>query len=401
VASLFLSLFLIAFTIQPAKAQPGTIYINPDGSITPPTANITSYGNLTHFFYTFTGNNYLPIVVNRSNIMINGMGYLLQASGGNGFSLTRMDNVTIVNTTITNSVVGIWLDGSSGNVLSGNNVTENSGYGIELGHSSDNVLSDNNITANSCGIALEYSSDNNTLTSNIVAANSIYGIWLDSSSNNRIFHNGFLNNTQQTNASNSTEAWDDGYPSGGNYWSGYTGVDQKNGPYQNMTGSDGIGDTTYTICANNTDHYPLMGTFYSYEVHVQNSSIWPLLGVTLISNSTITHFLAPFSFEHDCIVFMSFNVTGKQGSTGFCRVAIPKDIMNVTFIVFVNGTEIPYTILSCSNANISYLYFTYTHSTKQVIITPEFPSFLILPLLMIITLLGAIAFKKRATKTRR
>jgi hypothetical protein len=95
---------------------------------------------------------------------------------------------------------------------------------------------------------------------------------------------------------------------------------------------------------------------------------------------------------------MSFNVTGKQGSTGFCRVAIPKDIMNVTFIVFVNGTEIPYTILSCSNANISYLYFTYTHSTKQVIITPEFPSFLILPLLMIITLLGAIAFKKRATK---
>jgi uncharacterized protein (DUF2141 family) len=52
--------------------------------------------------------------------------------------------------------------------------------------------------------------------------------------------------------------WDDGYPSGGNYWSDYSGTDVYSGPYQNVTGSDGIGDIPYVIDANNTDHYPLV-----------------------------------------------------------------------------------------------------------------------------------------------
>ena len=52
--------------------------------------------------------------------------------------------------------------------------------------------------------------------------------------------------------------WDDDYPSGGNYWSDYTGVDEYSGPYQNETGSDGIGDTPYVIDENNQDNYPFM-----------------------------------------------------------------------------------------------------------------------------------------------
>jgi len=34
-----------------------------------------------------------------------------------------------------------------------------------------------------------------------------------------------------------------------------------NGPSQNVTGSDGIGDTPYVIDANSIDHYPLMNVF--------------------------------------------------------------------------------------------------------------------------------------------
>jgi hypothetical protein len=53
--------------------------------------------------------------------------------------------------------------------------------------------------------------------------------------------------------------WDDGYPSGGNYWSDYVGVDVEMGPNQDLPGSDGLGDTPYNIDASNTDHYPWFG----------------------------------------------------------------------------------------------------------------------------------------------
>jgi parallel beta-helix repeat protein len=106
-------------------------------------------------------------------------------------------------------------------------------YGIVLDYSSNNSVSGNNITNNSAGIYLH-------------------------SSNNTIYHNNFINNTSQVYSSGSTSVWDDGYPSGGNYWSDYAGVDSYSGPYQDQAGSDGIGDTPYVIDGNNRDNYPLM-----------------------------------------------------------------------------------------------------------------------------------------------
>jgi parallel beta-helix repeat protein len=160
--------------------------------------------------------------------------------------------------------------------LSGNNVANNVkgielSYDVELGRigcfSDNNVLSGNNVTANNEEGILLSSSSNNTLSGNNVANNG-YGIWIvsisfhpltKSASGNSIYHNNFINNTpQELIGGGYANTWDDGYPSGGNYWSDYAGVDVKRGLNQNMDGNDGVGDTPYVIDANNTDRYPLM-----------------------------------------------------------------------------------------------------------------------------------------------
>jgi len=121
------------------------------------------------------------------------------------------------------------------------------------------VFSGNNVTNNPVGVALENCSGS-TLVGNSFQSNLFSGIHLSRSSNNLIFHNNFVENTQQVHVEESgyINTWDNGYPSGGNYWGSYTGVDVYSGPYQNETGSDGIGDTEYVIDAYNRDRYPLM-----------------------------------------------------------------------------------------------------------------------------------------------
>jgi parallel beta-helix repeat protein len=94
-----------------------------------------------------------------------------------------------------------------------------------------------------------YSSYSNSISGNNITNNG-YGIYLYFlSSYSGIFHNNFINNGQQVYSLDSVNVWDDGYPSGGNYWSDYVGVDVD---------GDGIGDTPYIIDADNRDRYPLM-----------------------------------------------------------------------------------------------------------------------------------------------
>jgi hypothetical protein len=75
--------------------------------------------------------------------------------------------------------------------------------------------------------------------------------------NNLIIHNNIRSNTPPI-CYDLYNTWDDGYPSGGNYWGNYTGADEKSGIDQSEMGSDGIGDEPYVISSNNRDHYPLM-----------------------------------------------------------------------------------------------------------------------------------------------
>jgi len=48
------------------------------------------------------------------------------------------------------------------------------------------------------------------------------------------------------------------YPTGGNYWAGYSGTDNNKGTGQDILGSDGVGDSSYTITGIWNDNYPRM-----------------------------------------------------------------------------------------------------------------------------------------------
>jgi len=160
---------------------------------------------------------------------------------------------------ITNNGIGFWISWSSNNnVVSENNIIANERQGIMLDKSSNNIISVNNIISNkACGVYIRESSDNHIFGNYI--SNDGVGIYLNGSSNNMIFHNNFIDNGKHVLIDGSFyNTWDDDYPSGGNYWSGYTGLDDRSGTNQNQPGSDGIGDSPYVIDENNMDWYPLM-----------------------------------------------------------------------------------------------------------------------------------------------
>ena len=293
---LLVGMLTLAFNIQPVKAG-GTIYIRADGSIDPPTAPIQRDGDV----YTFTDNIYDEIVVERDNIVIDGNGYTLQGSGtGTGIYLSGRTNVTVRNTQIKTFYYGIWLGFSSNNSISGNNIANNydgiwlypscnynsiSGnniannvYGIWLYSSCNyNSISGNNIANDVYGIGLGFSSNNSISGNNI--ANEGYGIRLYYSSGNMIYHNNF-SSQQVVTQDSSDNLWDDGYPSGGNYWSDYVGVDIKSGPGQNLPESDGIGDTPYVIDSDNVDHYPLMNPYGAPPPQTYSLTITATVGGT-------------------------------------------------------------------------------------------------------------------------
>jgi len=313
---------------------------------------------------------------------------------------------------------------SSNNNISENYITNNAESGIHLEYSSRNIISENDIANNLNGVIFEYSSDTSVYgnsianngyglhfgysTCNDVFKNSIanngYGVYLFCSTNSRFCYNNFIDNNRQVydaardnpNVQPSTNIYDSGYPSGGNYWSDYIGVDLYGGPNQNITGNDGIGDTPYIINSNNIDGYPLMAPFKAFEAGVWNGRAY---NVDVVSNSTVSDFR--FNVDQKSI---DFNVTGDDGTIGFCRVAIPKSLLWVDdgWTILINSQPITdYTRFE--DENYTYIYFTYSYSTQTVIIQgthaiPEYPSAIILTMFMLATTILVVLIRNRKLK---
>jgi parallel beta-helix repeat protein len=148
---------------------------------------------------------------------------------------------------------GIWFDNSSSNYILYNEVTGNLAMGIALQNSPNNIIRGNNISSNgNDGISLWFHSVGNRIFENNITANRMYGVWAGSN-DNFVYHNNFVNNTNQVGIYvPSTNNWDNGFE--GNYWSDYKGIDSN---------GDGIGDTPYIIDGDNVDHYPLINPYWN------------------------------------------------------------------------------------------------------------------------------------------
>jgi parallel beta-helix repeat protein len=300
------------YAVQASVNRSGSgILLSERRNVTIRNTQIKSFGFgiwLNHsFFNSISGSNVtnndegIHLASSSSNNYISGNDIIGNRVFGICFDFSSSNSVIGNNITANDLLSGIWLSGSDCNIIRGNYVTANNDHGIWLLSSWSNSITENNITANYnygidltgsaynkvyrnnivddfCGINLHYSGNNDISENNVIAndfsgiellyssywnnisANNIsnggFGIYLSGygspcPSNNIVHHNNFTNNAQHALVQDPSCAntWDNGYPSGGNYWSDYADVDLNN---------DGIWDHPYVIDANNTDRYPLV-----------------------------------------------------------------------------------------------------------------------------------------------
>jgi nitrous oxidase accessory protein len=254
----------------------------------------------------------------------------------------------------------ILIEDSIGVQILKNSVTDNLNQ-IDIANSTQMVIANNKMMNNGNGGIALTNSNNNTLSGNIIASNSLNGLYLSQSDYNVIVRNSLQSNGRNVYVRNSTDYWDDGFE--GNYWSNYTGVDAD---------KDGVGDTPFVLDANNVDHHPLIGLFYSYSATLDND-VW------IITDSSVDNFeyVPP-----NTIRLQVSNATPGQ-TAGFCRIIIPHALIdpdNGTIQVIIDNNQTLVLFLNTTlydNGTHRWVYLAYPLSMHEIVIVPEYPVFLV------------------------
>ena len=429
--------------VDAASSSPLTI--NANGSITPSTTLITSTDNRT---YTLndnitTNSGYQVINILRDNIILDGAGYTVQhVNRYSGIYIGYRNNVTVRNLKIINCGDGIHLDADTwltidNCTLQGNYRAIFNGYtdgpknftftnnkviapgrsrdGVNFGSVNDAIISGNKIQH--CGYGLVvYGYQNVTIKDNLIDDCS-WGIWPLSSESNfsifdntfsnngcginvgggehptlRIYHNRFINNNEHARGEGATLFWDNGYPSGGNYWGGFVSADVYSGEYQNITGGDGIGDNPFVIPLpyNVRDRYPLM------LLGVCNVSQTPPMSNVLFTDAVSVNTTVRHVYPLEQVIL---NCTYTNSSTTWTNsinmTNLEGDVWNGIIQPVPAGTNVTYEIIAQDNVGNSVSSETQGYTFDYPVVIPEFPIIALLPIFMIATLLTIIIHRRR------
>lgn len=179
-----------------------------------------------------------------------------------GFSASGSRNFTVEDCVFTSRV---WIFSCSQFILGNNTSTNPGGF---WGNAWDLVDSDNftasgNQLSDSTKAVEMNGCENATVCENNISDND-EGIRFFACDHLIVYHNNFFENNVSIYAElSSSLELDNGYPSGGNFWSDYVGVDAYQGADQLTLGADGIGDTSYEVTGAIEDRYPLMEPYTS------------------------------------------------------------------------------------------------------------------------------------------
>lgn len=199
---------------------------------------------------------------------------------------SQQSRVEVLNNTISTGPngFGIYSDHDTDFLARGNNISDCSDFGIyvyrsEIASCVDNevelcyygiyfngggsgiaAILGNNISDCTQSAIYSSQSQNVQIKGNNITNCGSFGIGLESCANGVVFHNN-VNTSMGADYYSSTDQWDNGYPSGGNYWVQTTHVDDFSGVNQDIAGADGINDNPMIIDSDTGDRYPLFNWF--------------------------------------------------------------------------------------------------------------------------------------------
>jgi len=167
------------------------VYIRADGTVDPATTPIERFGDV----YVFADNllNH-TLEVQLDNIVVDGAGFTLKGVGVNaGVTLSGRKNVTIKNVDIRNYVMSVWLQQSTNNIIRYNSML--TAFNVILDSSSNNQITGNNITGQNTGygygVQVNSGSSKNTILGNSFTDTGI-GVLVEGGDYNLISENYFI-----------------------------------------------------------------------------------------------------------------------------------------------------------------------------------------------------------------